>query len=329
MGKNAREVALECLVQIEKNQSYSNLLLNQMIKKYKMDRKDIGLLTEIVYGTIQRKDTLDYYLKPFLKKAKKIQPWVTSLLRLSLYQIVYLDRVPERAAIYEAVEISKKRGHRGISGMVNGVLRSIQREGLPSFEQISDPIKRIAIETSHPQWLVKKWSAYYGVAATKKMCEINVTAPPITARVNQMKTTVGSLIEKLEQDDVIVEHGDLSCDAIKIAEGNIADTDAFKQGLVTIQDESSMLVARAMDVTDGDLILDSCAAPGGKTTHLAERLAGSGKVISVDLHPHKVKLIEEQVQRLGLENVETKVADSRKVDQLFEVAHFDRILVDA
>ena len=133
--KNVRETALEILETIEKNQSYSNLLLNNAINKNEIDKKDIGLLTELTYGTLQRKMTLDYFLSPFIKN-KKMESWVRQLLRLTLYQMVYLDKIPDRAAIFEAVEIAKKKGHKGISGLVNGVLRSVQREGFPSFNEI-------------------------------------------------------------------------------------------------------------------------------------------------------------------------------------------------
>ena len=163
--KNVREIALEVLEAIDKHQSYSNLLLNQVIKKHHITGLDTGLLTEIVYGTIQRKMALDYYLQPFLKK--KVEHWVLILLRLSLYQMVYLDKVPERAVVHEAVEIAKKRGHKGITGVVNGVLRSIQRQGLPSLDLIKDPLERLSIETSHPIWLVERWNEQYGFEKTK------------------------------------------------------------------------------------------------------------------------------------------------------------------
>ena len=164
--KNVRETALEILETIEKNQSYSNLLLNNAINKNEIDKKDIGLLTELTYGTLQRKMTLDYFLSPFLTKNKKMESWVRQLLRLTIYQMVYLDKIPDRAAIFEAVEIAKKMGHKGISGLVNGVLRSIQREGLPSFEEIENPLERLSIRTSHPLWLVKRWVDQFGFEET-------------------------------------------------------------------------------------------------------------------------------------------------------------------
>lgn len=327
MKQNVRELALDGLMQVEKSGAYSNLLLNNLIQKNDIDRKDVGLLTEIVYGTIQRRDTLDYYLKPFLRK--KIEPWVKVLLRLSLYQMLYLDRVPERAAIHEAVEIAKRRGHKGISGLVNGVLRSIQREGVPSLAEIKNAEKRLAVATSHPEWLVKEWIDVYGMEIAEKMCEVNLLPPVAAARVNVSQASIEEVLTTLKEEGIEAKRGDLSEDAIQIEKGNVAHTEAFKEGLLSIQDESSMLVARALSPEEGDVILDSCAAPGGKTTHIAERLQGTGKVISLDLHPHKVRLIEQQAKRLQLQNVETKALDARKVQEQFEAESFDKILVDA
>ena len=172
--KTVREAALDVIEAVEKNQSYSNLLLHSVIEKNELPSKDIGLLTELTYGTIQRKMTLDFYLAPFIKG--KLDDWVRQLLRLSLYQLVYLDRIPDRAVFYEAVEIAKKRGHKGISGLVNGVLRSIQRKGLPTLDSIKDPVERVSIETSHPYWLVKRWAEQFGLEKTRKMCETNLIA---------------------------------------------------------------------------------------------------------------------------------------------------------
>ncbi|WLR52292.1 16S rRNA (cytosine(967)-C(5))-methyltransferase RsmB [Bacillus tianshenii] len=329
MKNNVRNVSLEILEKIEKNQSYSNLLLNQAIEKSGLDSKDAPLLTEIVYGTIQRKLTLDYYLKPFVKKANKVQSWVRNLLRLSVYQMVYLDRIPDRAVIHEAVEIAKKRGHKGISGMVNGVLRSIQRNGVPSVEDILDPVERISVATSHPRWLVEKWVKQYGEETTRKMCERNLEAPLNTARVNVQKAKVEEVLDMLKDEGIEAEKGKLSEDAIVVKAGSIAKTSLFKEGIVSIQDESSMLVARALDIAPGQTVLDACAAPGGKTTHIAERLQGEGRVLSVDLHEHKVKLIAQQAARLGLENVDAMQADSRHLDEKLAGETFDRVLVDA
>jgi 16S rRNA (cytosine967-C5)-methyltransferase len=328
-NKNVREVALETLLAIEKNQAYSNLLLNKMIEKHQLSSKDVGLLTEIVYGTIQRRDTLDYFLSPFLKKSSKLEVWVKVLLRLSLYQMLYLDRVPDRAAIYEAVEIAKKRGHKGIASMVNGVLRTVQREGVPSLEKIADPVERLAVETSHPIWLVKRWVKQFGMDEARKMCETNLLPPEQTARVNIARITVEEAIERLRQEGVEVTNGDVAPEAIKAVKGNLAHTLAYKEGYLTIQDESSMLVAKALGAKENEYVLDSCAAPGGKSTHIAELMHNTGQVVSLDIHDHKVKLIQEQAERLHLTNIQTTVLDSRKVSEYFEKESFDKILVDA
>ncbi len=327
--KNVREAAVELLENIEKNQSYSNLLLNSTIEKNKIPSIDIGLLTELTYGTLQRRMALDYFLKPFIKNSKKLENWVQQLLRITLYQMVYLDKIPDRAAIFEAVEIAKKRGHKGIAGMVNGVLRSIQREGLPSLEEVSDSIERLSIETSHPEWLVKRWVDQFGIERTKGMCEVNLTAPLQTARVNLTKTTVREVIEDLDEEGFLVEKSPIIPEAIRALRGNLALSRAFKKGMITIQDESSMLAAYALAPNENELILDACAAPGGKTTHIAETMKLTGGVISLDLHEHKVKLINENAKRLGLGNIRTIAMDSRKAGEHFQQEYFDRILLDA
>jgi len=327
--KNVRETALELLETVEKNQSYSNLLLNSVIKKNELDPKDIGLLTELTYGTLQRRMSLDFFLQPFLNNVKKLESWVRQLLRLTIYQMVYLDKIPDRAAIFEAVEIAKNRGHKGIAGMVNGVLRSIQRQGLPSLETIIDPIERLAIETSHPVWLVKRWVEQLGFERTKEMCELNLTAPLQTARVNLTKISRVDCLTKLSEEGFQVEASPVIQEAIKCYRGNLANSTVFKEGLITIQDESSMLAAYALDVSLNEYILDACAAPGGKSTHIAEKLQNTGKVISLDLHEHKVKLISNNADRLDLTNIEAIALDSRKVQEHFGRETFDRILLDA
>lgn len=326
---NVRSIAMDMLVAIEKNQSYSNLLLNTTIEKHELSAKDVGLLTELTYGTLQRRMALDYYLEPFVKDNKKLANWVHHLLRLTLYQMVYLDRIPDRAAIYEAVEIAKIRGHKGIASLVNGVLRSIQREGLPSLEEVSDPNKKLALETSHPEWLITRWVNQFGYEKTKEMCEINLTAPLQTARVNTTKISRDECVAILEEDGYQIEKSPFIPEAIRSLKGNLASTISFKYGMFTIQDESSMLAAYALGAEQNEFILDACAAPGGKSTHIAEKMNNTGEVISVDLHQHKVRLINDNAKRLGLENIKTSISDSRHLQEKFKTESFDRILLDA
>lgn len=326
--KSVRNLALDILESVEKNQSYSNLLLNNLINKHQLSSADSGLLTEITYGTIQRKLTLDYFLKPYIKHPNKTQSWIINLLRLSVYQMVYLDKVPDHAILFEAVEIAKKRGHKGTTAMINGVLRNIQRNGVASFDEIEDDQERLAIETSHPLWLVRRWTEQFGVDITRDMCEINLTAPTQTARVNVKKVSRKELISILIEEGYDVEGSDIVPEAIICYHGNLAHSESYKLGLLSIQDESSMLVAHALGASENDAVLDCCAAPGGKTTHIAEGLT-TGQVYALDLHEHKVKLIKDQAERLGLRNIKTQVADSRNVGDLFNKEGFDRVLIDA
>lgn len=325
--KNVRNLALDVLIDIEKKRAYSNLSLHHVIETNELSAQDVALLTELVYGTVQRRDTLDYYLQPFVKG--KIEPWVRLLLRLSLYQMVYLDRIPDRAVLFEAVEIAKRRGHRGIASLVNGVLRSIQRQGLRSFDEIQDDLERLAIATSHPLWLVRRWVEQFGLDATKRMCEANVLPPEQTARVNTTKATVSDVIAELKKEGIEAVPSTVVDVGVKMVKGNAAKTKAFQNGLLTIQDESSMLVAYALSPNETDVVLDCCAAPGGKTTHIAERMNNRGRIVALDIHDHKVKLIEQQAKRLGLSNIEAKQLDGRQAHTQFAAETFDRILVDA
>lgn len=324
---NVRDAALSILMAIEKNQAYSNLLLHQTIEKYKIEQKDSGLLTEITYGTLQHKMTLDYYLEPFIKG--KLDDWVRQLLRLSLYQIHYLDRIPNHAAVNEAVEIAKKRSHKGTAGLVNGILRSILREGVRSTDEIEDPIERLSIASSHPLWLIKRWVEQFRFEKTEMMAYENNTPPTQTIRVNLSRTTIDEVMDMLEDEGIISHKSGVLPECLHIEKGQVAKTKAFQYGFVSIQDESSMIPTHALRVNPGHRVLDMCAAPGGKSMHIAEQLKGEGSLVSVDLHPHKVTLISEQATRLGFENIETRTMDSRKLTDEYEEESFDRILVDA
>ncbi|OES43659.1 16S rRNA (cytosine(967)-C(5))-methyltransferase RsmB [Domibacillus iocasae] len=324
---NVREIALDLIDAVEKSGSYSNLMLNNAIEKNNISGRDTALLTEITYGTIQRKLTLDFYLAPFLKKKPEL--WVHNLLRLSLYQMVYLDKVPERAVIHEAVDIAKKRGHKGISGMVNGVLRSIQREGVPDTKSIKDDAERISIETSHPLWLVKRWMKAYGKEKTEAMCQHNLTAPEQTVRVNAMKMTRDEAVSVLKEEGFDASPSDVSPYAIRLMKGNAARSTLYKNGAISIQDESSMLVAPVVGAKPGQRILDMCSAPGGKTAHLAEQMNGEGRIDALDIHAHKLKLVTQNADRLALSNIHIQKQDARKAGELFAEETFDAILVDA
>ena len=324
---NVRDAALTILLAVDKNQAYSNLLLNQTIKKYKIESKDRALLTEITYGTLQHKYTLDYYLEPYIRT--KIDLWVRWLLRLSLYQVVYLSRIPAHAAVNEAVEIAKKRGHQGIASMVNGILRSIQRQGIRSIDEIQEPIKRLSISTSHPEWLVERLIESYGIEKTTEMLQENNVPPTLTVRVNSLKASVQDVLEMLEAEGVSAKNSELIPECVHIISGQVTQTDCFKNGFITIQDESSMMPANVLNPMPGNRVLDMCAAPGGKTTHIAEKMNNDGSILATDIHAHKLDLIDETSNRLGIEIIQTAPVDGRKAAEYLQKESYDAILVDA
>ncbi len=326
--KGAREIALDVLNRVEEHKSYSNLELKHVLDRTPLNAPDAGLVTELVYGTIQRRGTIDFILDQFVR-GKKLQPWVRNLLRLSLYQIRFLDRIPERAAVHEAVEIAKRKGHQGIASMVNGVLRNVLRqpdvwEKLPG----GDAAKKLSVAESHPEWLVRKWMSAYGEETTRAICQSNNRAPHTSVRVNLLKTSKESLLTELKQEFPDVRPSELSPSGIIVAGGHAAGTRLFRDGYFTVQDESSMLVAPALGVQPGMKVLDACAAPGGKTTHIAELMQNRGRIVASDVHPHKRDLIAQTANRLGIDIIEPIVSDALDLPEK-NLGVFDRILLDA
>ncbi|HLR72987.1 MAG TPA: 16S rRNA (cytosine(967)-C(5))-methyltransferase RsmB [Pseudogracilibacillus sp.] len=327
--QSVRYVALHILMRIEKEGGFSHLLISQAIEQHNIKEIDEKLLTEIVYGTMERKLTLDYYLSPFIQQQKKLTDWVHMLLRMSVFQLVYLDKVPAYAIINEAVEIAKFKGHRGIASLVNGVLRNVKRKGVPNTKDIKDDLERVAIETSHPLWLVKFWKDTYGFEETKQMCITNRKRKAISVRVNRLKMTKEDMINVLASQEITGIPSSLDKHAIIIEEGNIIQSNVISEGKVTIQDISSMLAAQLLQVQDDHVVLDTCSAPGGKTTYLAEAMHNTGEIKAYDLHENKLRLINNHAERLGLTNIKTDSYDARQLQERHKPGVFDRILVDA
>ncbi|CAM3948590.1 16S rRNA (cytosine(967)-C(5))-methyltransferase RsmB [Paenibacillus alkaliterrae] len=332
--KSPRELAMDTLVKVSQTGAYSNLQLNRTLQEAQLQRADAGLVTELVYGTIQRQATLDYWLARFVSKGlHKLEPWVHQLLRMSAYQLLYLDRIPAHAAVNEAVTIAKKRGHAGISGMINGVLRSIDRgrSELQAAEiKHADPIMQIALRHSYPEWLVKRWAAAYGAETAEAICASGNEQPHASIRANTLRSSREALIEQLQAAGYSAEASSIAPAGIIVDRGgNLADTDGFREGLWTVQDVSSMLVAEVVAPKAGMQVLDCCAAPGGKSTHLAELMGGKGKVWANDLHAHKRDLIVSQTERLKLRNVEAITEDALKLGERFKPRSLDAVLLDA
>ncbi|GAB3067670.1 16S rRNA (cytosine(967)-C(5))-methyltransferase RsmB [Virgibacillus ainsalahensis] len=324
-----RNTMLNLLIRIDKDKGFSHLLIDHELRSGKINPKDEGLLTEVVYGTIQQKFTLDYYLDDFVDSKKKLDQWVKMLLRMSVYQMVYLDKIPDHAIIHEAVEIAKQRGHKGISSFVNGVLRNIQRRGVPKTSAITDDTKRLSIETSHPQWLVERWISFYGYEITEEMCKANLMRKANSVRVQPLKITREEAIQKLNEQGLEARPSSFSSQGIIVDKGNVLKTELFKEGYVSVQDQSSMLVAEMLETRPHMQVLDACSAPGGKVTHIAEKMQNKGTIHAYDLHKKKVKLIDEKSAGLGLTIIDAKAGDARKLQSEHQKESFDRILVDA
>lgn len=332
LKQTPRYIAMEILDNIEKRKSFSNIELDQALNTHNLIPADVGLVTELVYGVTQRKYTLDYYLEPYIRKPEELEKWVRQLLRLSVYQLVYLDKVPAHAIVNEAVKISKEKGHSGTSGFVNAVMRNIQRDGIRKLDALKNPIKRMSIEYSVPEWLVQTYVAELGQDEAEVLFASLLETSKSSLRVNPSVNTVEKAQLALQEDGFDTEESLLSPVGLVGESGRFAASALFKEGGITIQDETSMLVAPTLDVQPHHVVLDACAAPGGKTTHIASYLSkeAGGKVVALDLHEKKLRFIQSNAKRLHLQDViETKALDARHVADVFESETFDRILVDA
>ena len=327
-----RNAVVDLLVQVEQDQSYSTISLKKVIEQQKWTTKDKGLLTELFYGTIQRKMTIDFYLSPYIQKAKKIQPWVKQLLRISIYQMVFLDKIPDHATIFEAVQIAKKRGHQGIVKFVNGVLRNFQRNDLRSFEEIKDTDERMSVQYSIPKWMYQLFKQQYGVEQAQQISESILTAPSVSVRIQPNHLNQEQVKQLLLEEGVQTRESTLSNRCLIVEEGNVFLSKTFEKGIITIQDEASSLVAQVANLKPTNKVLDTCAAPGGKTTHIASYLDPSkgGRVDALDLYEHKLKKIQENAKRLQVDDcISMRVLDARNAQEAYPTESFDAVFVDA
>ncbi|MFF0674963.1 16S rRNA (cytosine(967)-C(5))-methyltransferase RsmB [Staphylococcus xylosus] len=323
MDTNVRLLAFETIQDIINDKAYSNIIINEVLSNNELNRADKSLFTELVYGTLKRKYTLDYLLKPFVQT--KLKGWVRQLLWMSIYQYAYLDKIPEHAIIHEAVEIAKYKGGPHNGNVVNGILRNMMRSELPDFTEITDDKKRIAIEYSLPKWLVDHWVTHLGLEKTEEIAQSFLDKVSTTVRVNLTRITVDEAIRRLTDDDYIVELDKEIDTCLHISGKPIIESRLFKDGLVSIQDKSSMFVGEIMSLTEGDKVLDACSAPGGKACHIAEILNGTGHVDATDIHEHKIDLIDFNIKKLRLSNISAFEHDAtEKYDKVY-----DKILVDA
>ncbi|MCR1898169.1 16S rRNA (cytosine(967)-C(5))-methyltransferase RsmB [Irregularibacter muris] len=326
-----REIALKVLYDVNVNNAYSNISLKNALNTSDLSAIDRAFITQLVYGVVRNKSRIDWIISKFSKTPiKKISPWVQNILRLGIYQIVFLDKVPKSAAVNESVKLGKKYGHHKIGGYINGVLRHIIRANSGDLmPERNDEIKYLSIIYSHPKWLVKKYIEDFGPIAAKEILEKNNLSPDITIRTNTLKISREELMELLSQEGFEVKKGKWCAEAIIVHNiSNIEDSPSFKKGLFQIQDQSSMLVAHILNPLEDQLVIDTCAAPGGKTTHIAQIMKNTGKVIARDIYQHKLTIVKKNVERLGITNIQLEDFDALKIDEkLFNKA--DRVLVDA
>lgn len=323
----ARRVAFEILIQITAEEAYSNVALSSVFAEHELSATDKALVTEIVYGTLTYYKLLKYWLKPYFKG--RVKEWVKLLLAMSLYQIVYLEKVPTYAAVDEAVKIAKARGGDFNAKAVNAILRNVTSHDLRHVDEMEEGPNRLAVETSHPTWLVRLWVSQFGNQRAKAMLCANNKRAKLTLRTNLTKVTRDELKQRLGNEGVQVTYGKIVQTALIVESGNVLATKSFKDGLFYIQDEASMLPALALAPTKGSVVLDVCAAPGGKTFHLAEMVGVRGVVHAHDIYDHKIARIKENAKRLEINNVEASLCKALELDNLYAPASFDYILVDA
>ncbi|MDN5348357.1 MAG: rRNA (cytosine967-C5)-methyltransferase [Clostridia bacterium] len=328
---SAREVALQVVYRVVEEGAFANLALQEALRHSKLGPPDRRLATEIAYGAIKAWPTLDWALSLLLKKSQAdLPPLIRCILRLGAYQLLFLDRVPPWAAINEAVELAKKYGHTGTARLVNGVLRNLTRlEKLPFPSLDFNPVRHISLKYFHPSWLVEKWLSLYGLEETLALCEADNRPAPLTLRTNTLKISRQELSRLLAAAGWRVEPAFYAPEGLVVEnlEG-LEEGPAFEQGYFYLQDEASMLVAHALGVRPGVTVIEACAAPGGKTTHLAQLMQNRGRIIAVDASASRLKLIEENCRRLGVTCVETIEADARTLGEKF-ACQADFLLVDA
>lgn len=327
----ARTLALKVLNDIQKNNAYSNISLDKhMESEQNLTHLDRAFATEIVYGCIKYFIALDYLIEQYSSiKLSKISIPVLNILRMGFYQLLYMDKVPESAAVNESVKLAGKFANKGAQGFVNAVLRSFLRAGrqynLPDSNK--EPIKYLSVKYSYPQWLVKRWTELFGQEFCENLLKSGNDIPKVCIRVNRLKTDKKTLKNEFLNIGIDIEDGLYLEDALYLSNtSSIARLEPFKQGLFQVQDESSMLAVKVLDPKPGEIIADVCAAPGGKATFIAELMENKGKVIAFDIYEHKINLIKNAAQRLGIEIIDAMIRDAREKHKDIRA---DRVLVDA
>lgn len=326
---NEREIVLEVLLEITEQGMYSHIVLRDVLNKYQyLEKKERSFITRVTEGTLEHMMEIDYILDQFSKvKVKKMKPVIRNIMRSAVYQMKYMDSVPVSAACNEAVKLAVRKGFGSLRGFVNGVLRNVARN-LDQIEYPTEPLKRLSIQYSMPEWILNLWLKAYDSDIVEQMLQAFQRETPLTIRCNLRMVTPKQLKEHLEAEGVTVKVHPYLEYAFHISGFDyLGDLESFQNGEFSVQDISSMLVSELAGPKEGDYVIDVCAAPGGKSLHMAEKLNGSGHVEARDLTEYKVGLIQENIERTGLSNVEAVQQDALIFDET-SIGKADIVLAD-
>jgi len=310
---SARGLALQVLLAVDGEGAYAGIALDMSLTASELDKRDKALATELVNGVLRRQIMLDYILNRFIKKSVEALPLaIAEILRLSLYQLVYLQKIPASAAVNEGVKLAKQYGHQGTVALVNGVLRNYlrQKEQIIFPDKQTAPAEYLSVYYSLPSWIVKLLLEQWSFDDAEQFCAYQAESHKLKIRVNTLKTSRYELEQKLLAAGYIAEPCHYAPDGLELASGaGLFEDDLFKSGYLTMQDEASQLAALALLPNKGSKVIDLCAAPGGKATYLAQLMGNQGQIIACDLYPHRVELINENCSRLGTTCVKSLLAD--------------------
>ena len=335
LPSSPRQLAFLTLRAIHRRGVYTNVALEKVLGQTNLQREDRGLVTELVYGILRRRRSLDALIDHLAKKPSHQQPTdLRLILHLGLYQLRYLSQIPAFAAVNSSVELAKDNGLSPLAGVVNGILRQYIRLAAKNTDPLAlvlpeDPVQRLGVLYSFPDWIVQLWLEQFGWQETEQLCQWFNQPPAIDLRVNILKTNLEEVATAFSEANSIVSPVPPLPQALRLREGSraIQQLPGFQQGWWTVQDSSAQLVTHLLDPQPGEVIIESCAAPGGKATHIAELMGDRGTIWACDSAASRLRKLKENVQRLQLHSLQTCRGDSRHLPQFTSTA--DRVLVDA